>query len=117
PDLEQEWEWTERYATQPEILRYVDHVASRFDLRRDVEFSTRVTAAAWDDGSNRWLVETDRGHRVRAQFLIMAVGCLSAAKLPEVAGLERFDGDTYHTGRWPHGGVDFTGKRVGVKPL
>jgi cyclohexanone monooxygenase len=112
--LEQEWEWTERYATQPEILRYVDHVASRFDLRRDVEFSTRVTAAAWDEGSNRWLVKTDRGHRVRAQFLIMAVGCLSAAKLPELAGIERFAGDMYHTGRWPHEGVDFTGRSVGV---
>jgi len=114
PDLEQEWEWTERYATQPEILRYVDHVARRFDLRRDIEFSTRVTAADWDEGSNRWLVETDRGHRVRAQFLIMAVGCLSSAKLPELVGIERFRGDTYHTGRWPHEGVDFTGKRVGV---
>ncbi len=114
PDLEQEWQWTERYATQPEILRYVDHVARRFDLRRDIKFSTKVTAAAWDEGSNRWLVETDRGHRVRTQFLVMAVGCLSAAKLPEVAGLDRFVGPTYHTGRWPHQGVNFTGKRVGV---
>jgi cyclohexanone monooxygenase len=113
-DLEQDWEWTERYATQPEILRYADHVARRFDLRRDIEFSTRVTAAAWDEGSNQWLVETDRGHKLRGQFLIMAVGCLSAAKLPELAGVETFSGESYHTGQWPHEGVDFTGKRVGV---
>ena len=86
PELEQEWTWSERYATQPEILRYAGTVADRFDLRRDIRFETRVTAATWDDTAQRWLVETDRGDRVRAQFLVMATGCLSATKEPEVAG-------------------------------
>lgn len=113
-ELDQEWDWTERYATQPEILRYVNHVADRFDLRRDIRFGTRVTAATWDAEARCWEVETDRGDRVRAQFLIMATGCLSAAKLPEIRGIDTFAGPTYHTGRWPHDPVDFTGLRVGV---
>jgi len=114
PELEQEWTWSERYATQPEILRYVDHVADRFDLRRDIRFETRVTAATWDEGAQRWQIVTDRGDRVSAQFCVMAVGCLSAAKRPEVDGIDTFRGRTFHTGRWPHEGVDFTGLRVGV---
>jgi cation diffusion facilitator CzcD-associated flavoprotein CzcO len=114
PDLEQEWTWSERYASQPEILRYVDHVADRFDLRRDIQFETRVTAAAWDEAGQRWHVTTDRGDSVSARFCIMAVGCLSASKQPEIDGIETFRGPTYHTGRWPHEGVDFTGLRVGV---
>jgi cyclohexanone monooxygenase len=114
PELEQEWTWSERYATQPEILRYANHVADRFDLRRDIRFGTRVTAATWDDAAQRWLVETDRGDRVRAQFLVMATGCLSAAKQPEIPGIESFAGPTYHTGRWPHEGVDLAGLRLGV---
>lgn len=114
PELEQEWTWSERYATQPEILRYANHVADRFDLRRDVAFETRVTSARWDDRACRWDVTTDRGHHVRAQFLVMAVGCLSAAKQPELDGIDTFRGPRYHTGRWPHDGVDFTGLRVGV---
>jgi cation diffusion facilitator CzcD-associated flavoprotein CzcO len=114
PELEQEWTWSERYATQPEILRYVDHVADRFDLRRDIRFETRVTAATWDEAAQRWRVTTDRGDQVSAQFCIMAVGCLSAAKQPEVNGIDTFRGLTVHTGRWPHEGVDFTGLRVGV---
>jgi cyclohexanone monooxygenase len=114
PELEQEWTWSERYATQPEILRYANHVADRFDLRRDIAFETRVTSARWDDRARRWDVTTDRGHQVRAQFLVMAVGCLSAAKQPEIDGIDTFRGPTYHTGRWPHDGVDFTGLRVGV---
>jgi cation diffusion facilitator CzcD-associated flavoprotein CzcO len=114
PELEQEWTWSERYATQPEILRYVDHVADRFDLRRDIHFETRVTAATWDEGAQRWRVTTDRGDQVSAQFCIMAVGCLSAAKQPEVNGIDTFRGLTFHTGLWPHEGVDFTGLRVGV---
>ena len=114
PELEQEWTWSERYATQPEILRYVDHVAERFDLRRDIRFETRVTAATWDEGAQRWDVTTDRDDRVSAQFLIMATGCLSAAKQPEIDGIATFRGRTFHTGRWPHEGVDFTGQRVGV---
>jgi cation diffusion facilitator CzcD-associated flavoprotein CzcO len=114
PEVEQEWTWSERYATQPEILRYAEHVADRFDLRRDIRFETRVTAATWDAVAQRWQIVTDRGDRVSAQFCIMAVGCLSAAKRPEVDGLGMFRGPTFHTGRWPHEGVDFTGLRVGV---
>ena len=114
PQLEQEWEWTERYATQPEILRYVNHVADRFELRRDIQFATKVTSARWDGAAARWDVETDKADRVRTRFLLMATGCLSAAKLPEIEGIESFGGDVFHTGRWPHEDVDFTGRRVGV---
>jgi cation diffusion facilitator CzcD-associated flavoprotein CzcO len=114
PELEQEWNWTERYPTQPEILRYVNHVADRFDLRKDITFSTRVVSAVYDDSTQRWRVDTDTGEIVDAQFLIMATGCLSRSKLPEVPGLDRFQGPTYHTGHWPHEGVDFTGMRVGI---
>ena len=113
-ELQQEWKWTERYASQPEILRYINHVADRFDLRRDVQLSTRVTAAAFDEATNRWAIQTDRGDRVSAQFCIMATGCLSTAQVPPFKGLETFAGRWYHTGNWPHEGVDFTGQRVGV---
>src|SRR5215472_12849175 len=111
-DLQQEWEWTERYAGQPEILRYLEHVTVRFDLRRSIRFDTRVTAASFDSG--RWHVTTDRADRATAPFLIMATGCLSTANVPDIPGLEDFEGDVFHTGQWPHEGVDFTGKRVGV---
>ena len=111
-ELQQEWEWTERYAGQPEILRYANHVAERFGLRRDITFNTRVTGAVFDQ--NRWLVTTDSGESVSAPFVVMATGCLSAANLPDFEGRESFRGDTYHTGRWPHQGVDFTGRRVGI---
>ncbi|MGH9136561.1 MAG: flavin-containing monooxygenase [Acidimicrobiales bacterium] len=113
-DLQQEWEWTERYATQPEILRYLEHVADRFDLRRDITFDTRVTSVRWDDSTRRWTVRTGVGENVAARFVIMATGCLSSANLPDIPGRESFGGDAYHTGRWPHDEVDFTGKRVGV---
>jgi len=112
--LQQEWRWTERYASQPEILRYIDHVADRFDLRRDIQLSTRVTSAVFDEATHRWTVATDRGDRVSAQYCVMATGCLSDAQLPAFDGLETFEGAWYHTGRWPHEGVDFTGARVGV---
>jgi cyclohexanone monooxygenase len=114
PELEQEWEWTERYPTQPEILRYLNHVADRFDLRRDIQFNTRVVAASYDDVTKRWLIETDRGEQVSTRYLITAVGCLSTPNAPRFRGLEAFKGEVYHTGRWPHEGVDLTGKRVGV---
>jgi len=113
-ELQQEWRWTERYASQPEILRYIDHVADRFDLRRDIQLATRVTAAVFDEATNRWAIRTDRGERVSAQFCIMATGCLSTAQVPPFQGLETFAGTWYHTGHWPHEGVDFTGQRVGV---
>ncbi|WP_407520036.1 flavin-containing monooxygenase [Methylobacterium oryzisoli] len=114
PELEQDWEWTERYPEHSEILRYLNHVADRFDLRRDIQFETRVTGAAFDDARNRWTVTTAAGERFEAAFLITAVGCLSAANVPAIPGLETFAGAWYHTGRWPHEGVDFTGKRVGL---
>jgi cyclohexanone monooxygenase len=113
-DLQQEWEWSERYASQPEILRYLNHVADRFDLRRDIQFETRVQAAHFDETAAHWTIETDRGDRVSAPFCIMATGCLSAAQVPGIPGLDRFEGRWYHTGHWPHEGVDFTGQRVGV---
>jgi cation diffusion facilitator CzcD-associated flavoprotein CzcO len=114
PDLMREWEWSERYPGQPEIMRYLNHVADRFDLKRDILFNTRVTAAHYDETANRWRVQTERGETFTAKFLITAVGCLSTANVPKFEGLESFAGDWYHTGQWPHEGVDFTGKRVGM---
>jgi cyclohexanone monooxygenase len=113
-ELEQEWDWSERYAPQPEILRYINHVADRFELRRDIQFDTRVTAIVFDETVNRWGVTTDRGDEVSARFCVMATGCLSAATTPDIEGLDTFGGRWYHTGRWPPEGVDFTGQRVGV---
>ena len=113
-ELQQEWQWSERYATQPEILRYINHVADRFDLRGDIQFETRVTTALFDAATSRWAIQTDSGERVSARFCIMAIGCLSTAQMPRFPGLETFTGEWYHTGNWPHAGVDFTGQRVGV---
>jgi len=113
-ELQQDWDWSERYATQPEILRYANHVADRFDLRRDIQFDTRVTTAAFDEAASQWVIETDDGEQVRAAFCVMATGCLSAPNTPELKGIETYRGERYHTGQWPHEGVDFTGKRVGV---
>src|SRR5215212_9468598 len=113
-ELQQEWHWTERYASQPEILSYAEHVADRFDLRHDIQLETRVTAARFDEAGNQWQIETDRGDRVSARFCIMATGCLSAARIPAFPGLESFGGTTYHTSHWPHTDVDFSGQRVGV---
>jgi cyclohexanone monooxygenase len=114
PELEQEWEWTELFPAQPEILRYANHVAGRFDLREGFTFGRTVTAAVFDEAANRWTVTTDDGRRATAQFLITAVGCLSASRVPPFPGLDTFQGETYHTGQWPREGVDFTGKRVAV---
>jgi cation diffusion facilitator CzcD-associated flavoprotein CzcO len=113
-ELEQEWQWTSKYPAQPEILRYLEHVADRFDLHRDIELGTRVENATFDEATSRWVVRTDAGKVVSAQFLVSAVGCLSAANIPAIAGLERFRGEWFHTGRWPHAGVEFNGKRVGL---
>jgi cation diffusion facilitator CzcD-associated flavoprotein CzcO len=112
--LQQEWQWTERYAAQPEILAYARHVADRFDLRRDIRFSTRVTSAAWDEATGHWTIVTDRGDTLRARFLVMATGPLSSTNLPGFEGITDFRGRTFHTGRWPHEPVDFTGRRVAV---
>ena len=112
--LQQEWEWTERHATQPEILRYANHVAERFDLRRDIEFDTEVLGASFDEVAQSWRLELDTGHSVSARFCIMATGCLSSTNVPDLPGLDGFEGPTYHTGRWPKEPVDFSGLRVGV---
>ncbi|MDO8401603.1 MAG: NAD(P)/FAD-dependent oxidoreductase [Bradyrhizobium sp.] len=113
-ELDQEWNWSEKYAPQPEILAYANHVADRFELRRDIVFDTRVTAATFDENEKCWRIETDRGDKVSAKFCIMAVGCLSAPNRPAFPGMADFRGPIYHTGEWPHQGVDFTGLRVGV---
>ncbi len=112
-ELLTEWEWSERYPEQEEILRYLDFVADRLDLRRDIQLGTRVTAARYDEASNRWIVETESGERFTATWLITAVGCLSSANMPQIPGAESFQGEIYHTGEWPHDGVDLKGKRVG----
>ena len=113
-ELQQEWHWPERYGTQPEILRYVNHVADRFALRRDIEFNTRVRQAVFDGNTSTWTVTTDKGSLATARFCIMATGNLSTPRRPNYPGLETFEGRWYHTGLWPHEGVDFTGLRVGV---
>ncbi|MDD9924611.1 MAG: NAD(P)/FAD-dependent oxidoreductase, partial [Rhodospirillaceae bacterium] len=113
-ELTESWNWTERFASQPELLRYINHVADRFDLRRDVTFDTRVTSALFDRRTNLWTLETDRGDVAQAPFCIMATGSLSTPYRPPFPGLEDFQGDTYHTAMWPHEAVDFSGKRVGI---
>ena len=113
-ELENEWNWSERYATQPEILRYAEHVAEKFDLKRDIRFERRVTSARYDDRSNLWTVETDRGDRATAPFCVMATGCLSVPQEPQIAGLKEFAGNLYWASRWPHQSVSFAGQRVGV---
>ncbi|MFD0658795.1 flavin-containing monooxygenase [Thermocatellispora tengchongensis] len=113
-ELIREWDWTERYPAQPEILRYIHHVADRFDLRRDITLGTRVTALTWDEGAVRWTARTDRGDEIAADHVIMATGQLSVAQIPAIPGLDDFAGGWYHTGNWPRDGVDFTGRRVGV---
>lgn len=117
--LGQEWEWSERYSPQPEILSYINHVADRFDLRNDIQLNTTVVSAifceeAGDPDCGRWRVETSDGITWTADFFITAVGCLSSTNTPDFRGLASFQGDVYHTSRWPHEGVDFKGKRVGV---
>jgi len=113
-ELPREWKWTERYASQPEILRYLNHFADRFELRPDIQFETRITAARFDESTQRWDIESEGGERLSATYCMMASGCLSAPRRPDFKGLDSFEGDWYHTGYWPHEGVDFTAKRVGI---
>ncbi|MDE2920539.1 MAG: NAD(P)/FAD-dependent oxidoreductase [Chloroflexota bacterium] len=113
-ELLQDWTWSGKYPEQPEILSYLEHVADRFDLRRNIQFDTRVTTATFHEETNRWEISTDRGDRVTAQYLITAIGCISTGNVPPIEGLDSFQGDWYHTGAWPHDPVDFAGKRVGV---
>ncbi|MGH6955105.1 MAG: flavin-containing monooxygenase, partial [Caulobacteraceae bacterium] len=112
--LQKEWRWSEKYAAQPEILAYAGHVADRFDLRPLIAFETRVLSARFDEAADRWRVVTDRGDELAARYLITATGCLSTPRKPPIPGVDSFAGPTYHTGAWPHEGVDFTGLRVGV---
>jgi len=113
-ELQQEWEWTERYAPQPEILKYANHVADRFDLRNDIQLNMRVESAAFQESTDSWSITTSDGKRVSATYFILATGCLSNARTPDFKGLDRFLGKTYHTGHWPHEEVNFTGQRVGI---
>jgi cyclohexanone monooxygenase len=114
PELEREWIWTERYASQAEILRYLQHVVDRFALRSLIRFRTRLTQAHWDAASGRWQLRTHTGESLTARFLVMATGCLSEPRLPAIPGIERFAGRIYQTSRWPREEVDFTGQRVAV---
>ena len=113
-ELQQEWEWTEIMPSQPEVLKYLNHVADRFDLRRDIRFETRVTAAAFDEATSRWLVETDSGQSFSAKYCIMATGCLSAPLTPGINGMDTFDGPVHFTNSWPKEGVQLAGKRAGI---
>ena len=113
-ELQQDWHWPERYGTQPEILKYLNHVAERFDLMRDVQLNTRIKAAVFDRDENLWTLTTEHGDIISAPYCIMATGNLSTPQVPKFAGLEDFKGKWYHTGLWPQEGVDFTGLRVGI---
>jgi cation diffusion facilitator CzcD-associated flavoprotein CzcO len=109
-----EWEWSEHFAGQPETLRYLNHVADKFDLRCDIQFRSRVAAAVYDEDSRSWGVQLEDGSRIRARFLITAIGPLSTPTLPRIEGRDDFKGQSFHTARWPHAPVDFAGKRVAV---
>ena len=113
-ELQQDWEWPEKYSAQPDIEKYANHVADRFNLRPDIQFDTRVTEASFDDDDSSWKIQTDQGDAVTAQFFIMATGCLSSTNMPEIEGMDSYTGDTYHTGQWPKDDVDFTGKNVAI---
>ena len=113
-EIRNEWQWSCRYPAQPEILEYLNFVADRLDLKKDIEFGTRLTTGRYDESAHGWVVETDRGETVRARFLISGVGNTSTPSAPSIPGLESFAGKVYHTALWPHEKVDFTGQRVGL---
>jgi cyclohexanone monooxygenase len=113
-ELQQNWHWSERFAAQPEILRYLNHVADKFDLRKDIQLDTRVISAIFDEAVLLWEIKTNRNDRLLAKFCIMATGCLSAPKTPDIKGLDRFEGNIYSTSKWPHENVNFTGRRVAI---
>src|ERR1700684_3615355 len=110
-DLQQQWEWSERYAPQSELLAYANHVADRFNLWPDIQLKTRVASADFDEAANLWRVATDQGDTVTAGIVVMASGCLSSTNIPDIAGRDSFQGRLFHTGRWPKEKVDFTGRR------
>jgi len=114
PELLDEWQWSEHFAAQPETLRYLQHVARKFDLYRDIRFETRVAAAHYDDARGDWLVRTEDGGAVRAAILVTAIGGLTEPYVPNIPGREDFQGESWHTARWPHRPVDFSDKRVAV---
>ncbi|MFV0299230.1 MAG: flavin-containing monooxygenase, partial [Hyphomicrobiaceae bacterium] len=113
PEIWKEWTWSERYPGHAEIRRYMNFVADKLDLKRDIRFNTRVASCTFDEARNLWRVKTEKGEVFSGRYLITGVGCLSTANIPKIPGLEGFEGDWYHTGTWPHEGVDFTGKKVG----
>lgn len=113
-ELQQEWEWTEKYSPQPDILRYANHVADRFDLRRDIQCNTRVMSAVFNEDSHRWDIQTETGDRISAAFCVMATGCLSSSNTPAFKGIRDYKGNIYHTGKWPHDEVSFNDMTVGV---
>ena len=113
-ELYKEWTWTSRYPEQPEILSYLNFVADKFDLRKDIQFKTRIMSAHYDEETNRWQIQLDDGDSVSAKYFITGVGCISTANIPNFNGLDHFKGEWYHTGHWPHEKVDFKGKRVGI---
>jgi cation diffusion facilitator CzcD-associated flavoprotein CzcO len=113
-EILKEWEWSENFVTQPELERYLNFVADRLDLRPHIRLSSRVRSAHWDEHARRWTVETEDGHRARPRFVIAATGLLSASYVPDIPGVADFEGESFHTARWPREPVDFTGKRVGV---
>ncbi|MBV8521738.1 MAG: NAD(P)/FAD-dependent oxidoreductase, partial [Acetobacteraceae bacterium] len=113
-ELNDEWNWSERFPAQPEVERYLNHVADRFDLRKDIQFKTLVTAARYDEAAKRWTITTDKGETLQAQYLISCAGMLSEPMTALFPGQDDFKGRIFHTARWPKEPVDFTGKRVGV---
>ena len=113
-ELQQQWEWSEKYAPQPEILEYANHVADHFDLRKDITFNTRIVAARFDIQNSLWICTTDKGRQISSRFCIMATGCLSKNNIPDFKGLKNFAGETVHTGDWPKNGLDLSGKTVGI---
>jgi cyclohexanone monooxygenase len=113
-ELEQSWDWQELMAAQPEILSYANHVADRYNLREDIRFNTQVSSARYDEDAANWTVTTEAGEVLVCRFFIMATGCLSVPNWPDIPGRDDYEGEVIHTGLWPHEGVDFSGKRVGI---
>ncbi len=113
-ELEQQWDWPEVFSAQPDILEYANHVADRFDLRRDIHFNTRVVAVEYSEDDNVWRITTEQGGQFQARFCVMATGCLSVPNTPEIPGADRFGGTILHTGLWPKDAVDLGGKQVGI---
>ena len=112
-ELLNEWDWTHKYVTQPEILKYLEHVVDRYDLRKDIQLNTGITSARYDESADRWVIGTDTGETITAKYIVNGLGLLSATNVPNIPGIDTFEGKIYHSGAWPEG-VDLTGKRVGV---